>query len=57
MHKKGIFVKFPNTTSDYIFLQVIENIKEKLTLLNDLDVKIKTGRIDQAIGLELFLLD
>jgi DNA polymerase-3 subunit delta len=35
----------------------IENIKEKLTLLNDLDVKIKTGRIDQAIGLELFLLD
>ena len=35
----------------------IENIKEKLTLLNDLDVKIKTGRIEQAIGLELFLLD
>lgn len=35
----------------------IEYIKEKLTLLNELDVKIKTGRIDQAIGLELFLLD
>ena len=35
----------------------IETIKEKLSLLNDLDVKIKTGRIDQSIGLELFLLD
>ena len=35
----------------------IETIKEKLTLLNELEVKIKTGRIDQAIGLELFLLD
>jgi DNA polymerase-3 subunit delta len=35
----------------------IEYIKEKLTLLNDLDVKIKTGRIEQSIGLELFLLD
>ena len=27
------------------------------TILNELDVKIKTGKIEQSIGLELFLLD
>ena len=35
----------------------LEYIKEKLELLNDLDVKIKTGKIEQSIGLELFLLN
>ena len=34
-----------------------DEIKSKLALLNELDVKIKTGRIEQSIGLELFLLD
>lgn len=35
----------------------VEYIKEKLEILNELDVKIKTGKIEQSIGLELFLLD
>lgn len=35
----------------------IDNIKRNLKLLNDLDYKIKTGRIEQSLGLELYFLN
>ncbi len=35
----------------------LSEIKKNLNLLNDLDYKIKTGRIDQNLGLELYFLN
>ncbi len=34
----------------------INSIKENLNLLNDLELKIKSGKIDQNLGLELYFL-
>ena len=31
-------------------------IKKNLSMLNDLDYQIKTGKVDQNIGLELYFL-
>ena len=35
----------------------LNTIKENLNLLNDLELKIKSGKIDQNLGLELYLLN
>ena len=34
----------------------LDKIKQNLELLNDLDYNIKSGKLDQNIGLELYLL-
>ena len=34
----------------------INNIKENLDLLNELELNIKSGKIDQNLGLELYFL-
>ena len=34
----------------------IYEIKKNLSMLNDLDYQIKTGKVDQNIGLELYFL-
>ncbi len=35
----------------------INKIKRNLSLLNELDYKIKSGKIDQNLGLELYFLE